>query len=157
MELRALYAAVRAAREASFDRPMVLKSRAAGGRRLHPYVGIQLNEITSAERRELRAQAHHLHPVVMISEAGLTPEVTREIEAALRSHELIKIRVMGDDRDARQTLVAEICEATGASSVQHIGKILVIYRPRPAEEEKGPKRRRARKAPRRTKRSFQGS
>lgn len=117
-----------------------------------------MRELTPAERRELRARAHHLHPVVMISDAGLTPEVTREIEANLKSHELIKVRVMGDDRDARKTLAAEICQATEASPVQQIGKILVIYRARPLEEEeKAPKRRRARKAPRRTKRSFQGS
>jgi putative YhbY family RNA-binding protein len=116
-----------------------------------------LKELTPAERRELRARAHHLHPVVMIGDAGLTPEVAREIEANLKSHELIKVRVMGDDRDARQALAADICEATGASRVQQIGKILVLYRARPPEEEKAPKRRRARKAPRRTKRSFQGS
>ena len=94
----------------------------------------------------------------MIGDAGLTPEVTREIEANLKSHELIKIRVMGDDRDGRHSVAAEICEATGAAPVQHIGKILVIYRARPAaDEEKAPTRRRLRKAPRRTKRSFQGS
>ena len=122
-----------------------------------PPVGIQLKELSPSERRDLRARAHHLHPVVILGDAGLTPEVTREIEAALKSHELIKIRVMGDDRDARRSLVADICESTGASPVQHIGKILVIYRARLPEEEKGPKRRRARKAPRRTKRSFQGS
>jgi RNA-binding protein len=116
-----------------------------------------LKELTPAERRELRARAHHLHPVVMIGDAGLTPEVTREIEANLKSHELIKIRLMGDDRDARHSLADEICEATGATPVQHIGKILVIYRPRSPEEEQQPKRRRARKAPRRTKRSYQGS
>ena len=118
----------------------------------------EVNELTPAQRRELRARAHHLHPVVMISDAGLTPEVAREIEANLKSHELIKIRVLGDDREARAALAGAICDATGAREVQQIGKILVIYRPRPPEEEKGPKRRRAaRKAPRRTKRSFQMS
>lgn len=94
----------------------------------------------------------------MISDAGLTPQVEREINANLKSHELIKIRVLGDDREARAALVTAICEATDAQPVQHIGKILVIYRPRPAgEEEKTPKRRRPRKVVRKTKRSFQGS
>jgi RNA-binding protein len=113
--------------------------------------------LTATQRRELRARAHHLHPVVIVGDGGLTPEVLRELEANLKSHELIKVRLTGDDRDARSALGAEICDATGASPVQHIGKIIVIYRPRPPGEEKGPKRRRARKAPRRTKRSFQGS
>lgn len=93
----------------------------------------------------------------MIAEAGLTPQVSREIEANLRSHELIKIRVFGDDRHARETLAAAICEETGAQAVQHIGKILVIFRARPEEEQKVVKRRPGRKRPRKTKRSFQGS
>lgn len=118
---------------------------------------MEAKELTPLERRELRARAHHLHPVVIVGEAGLTPEVLREIEANLKSHELIKVRLAGDDRDARAATSDEICEATAASAVQHIGKILVIYRPRPPENEKGPKRRRARKTPRRTKRSYQGS
>jgi len=94
----------------------------------------------------------------MIAEAGLTPQVEREIEANLRSHELIKIRVFGDDREAREAIASAICEQSGAQPVQHIGKILVIYRARPPEEQKKTvKRRPARKKPRKTKRSFQGS
>jgi putative YhbY family RNA-binding protein len=112
-------------------------------------------ELSPLERRQLRARAHHLNPVVMIGEAGLTPEVTREIEANLKSHELIKVRVLGDDRAAREGLTTAICEATGAQPVQQIGKILVIYRPK-SPEDAAPKRRRStKKAPRRTKRSFQ--
>ena len=91
-------------------------------------------DLTSAQRRALRARAHHLQPVVMIGDGGLTPEVEREIDANLKAHELIKIRVQGDDRTARDTLVDRICEATGAKAVQQIGKILVIYRQRPPEE-----------------------
>jgi putative YhbY family RNA-binding protein len=113
--------------------------------------------LTPSQRRELRARAHHLRPVVIIGDSGLTPEVSREIDANLKSHELIKVRVMGDDREARAALASEICEATGAATVQHIGKILVIYLPGPPEEKKSPKRRRVRKAPRKTKRSFQKS
>jgi putative YhbY family RNA-binding protein len=117
-----------------------------------------MQELTPRDRRDLKARAHHLQPVVMIGDAGLTPEVTREIEANLRAHELIKVRVLGEDRQARTDLVAAICEQTGASPVQQIGKILVFYRRRSPEEDKAPKRRRAiRKEPRRTKRSYQGS
>jgi RNA-binding protein len=116
-----------------------------------------MNALTPAERRALRARAHSLRPVVMISNAGLTPEVSREIDAALKSHELIKIRVLGDERETREALVAAICEATGAQPVQQIGKILVVYRPRPPEERKPAKRRAPRKPRRRTKRSYQNT
>ena len=115
-----------------------------------------MQELTPAQRRELKARAHHLTPVVMIGDAGLTPEVAREIEAALKAHELIKVRVLGDDRQARMDLVTAVCAETRAAPVQQIGKILVFYRPKPAGEEKAPKKRRAvKKGPRKTKRSFQ--
>jgi putative YhbY family RNA-binding protein len=111
--------------------------------------------LTSAERRALRARAHHLQPVVTIGNAGLTSEVAREIDVNLKSHELIKIRVLGDERAARKELITGICTATGAEPVQQIGKILVVYRPRPPEgSEKRPAGPR-RKAVRRTKRNYQ--
>jgi len=116
-----------------------------------------MKELTSAERRALRARAHHLHPVVMIGNAGLTPQVIGEIDVNLRSHELIKIRMLGEDREKRAGLAEAICEAADAQPVQHIGKILVIYRPKPAEEQKVSKPRAKRKLPRKTKRSFQKS
>jgi putative YhbY family RNA-binding protein len=114
-----------------------------------------VKELDSAERRALRARAHALQPVVMLGEEGLKPSVIREINLALTSHELIKVRVMGDGREARESLLAEICDATGAQPVQTIGKVLVIYRPLPPEAKKEVKRRPGRKAPRKTKRSFQ--
>ena len=91
----------------------------------------------------------------MIGDAGLTPEVTREIDVNLKSHELIKIRVLGDERETRDALIEAICQATGAQPVQQIGKILVVYRPKPPEERKPAKRRARKKPPRRTKRSYQ--
>ena len=113
-------------------------------------------QLTPAERRALRARAHHLQPVVMIGDAGLTPSVVKEIDVNLNSHELIKIRVLGDDRQQRKHLNDEICNALDASQVQCIGKILVIFRPKPAQDEKKTApRRKARKLPRRTKRSYQ--
>lgn len=112
--------------------------------------------LTPTSRRALRARAHHLQPVVMIGEAGLTPDVLREVRVALRAHELIKIRVLGDDRLARDRLLEEVCAQTGAERVQSIGKMLVIYRERPPEEQPAaPKARPRRKPPRRTKRSYQ--
>jgi putative YhbY family RNA-binding protein len=111
--------------------------------------------LTSAERRALRARAHHLQPVVTIGNAGLTPEVTREIDVNLKSHELIKIRVLGEGRAERKDLIEAICTATAAEPVQHIGKILVIYRQQPPEEAQKGAHRPRRKAVKRTKRSYQ--
>ena len=114
-----------------------------------------MNPLTPAERRALRARAHHLHPVVMIGEAGLTPAVLNEIDLALKSHELIKIRVLGAERSRRDSLIAEIGAALGASPVQHVGKILVVFRPRPEAPEPKPARPRGRKPRYRSKRHFQ--
>ncbi len=93
--------------------------------------------LNSAQRRELRAQAHHLEPVVMIGADGLTPAVTKETDAALNAHGLIKVRAMMDDRAAREGAFALLCESLGAAPVQHIGKLFVIWRPIP-EKVKAP-------------------
>lgn len=94
-----------------------------------------MKNLTPSDRRELKARAHALKPVVMIGNDGLTPSVIAEINRALKSHELIKIRVAGDDRDARAAALVEICTQTGAEPVQHIGKILVVFRMNPPEEK----------------------
>ena len=91
-------------------------------------------EITPVQRRYLRGLAHSLNPVVMIGQHGLTDAVIRETAQALDRHELIKIRVLGDDREAREQWFKEICEQLGAAEVQHIGTLLVLYRP--ADEPK---------------------
>jgi putative YhbY family RNA-binding protein len=114
-----------------------------------------LKPLTSAERRALRARAHALHPVVMIGEAGLTPAVLREADLALKSHELIKIRVLGDDREMRASLCGSICAALDAAPVQQIGKMLVVFRPRPGPAEPQPAPRPRRKPKFRPKRYFQ--
>jgi putative YhbY family RNA-binding protein len=114
-----------------------------------------VNTLTPAERRALRAQAHHLDPVIMIGEAGLTPAVLNEIDNALKGASLIKIRVLGDDRDARAAMMGEICSALGASPVQRIGKILVVFRPRPEPAGPKPAPRRGGRPRYRPKRSYQ--
>jgi putative YhbY family RNA-binding protein len=91
------------------------------------------SELTPAERQALKGRAHGLHPVVLIGADGVTPALLAEIDRALRAHELIKIRVPGQDREARERLLGEVCAAIGAAPVQHIGKILVIYRAPPEE------------------------
>lgn len=90
-------------------------------------------KLTSAERSQLRSEAHGLNPVVMVGEAGLTPPVFKEIDSSLNAHGLIKIRVFGDDREARIEMYDAICSQLGAAPVQHIGKLLVIYRPKKDE------------------------
>jgi RNA-binding protein len=86
-------------------------------------------ELTVEQRKFLKAQAHALKPVVMIGSQGLSEAVLKETESALAAHELIKIRVLGDERDARVSYLAEICERLNAAPVLHIGKLLLIYRP----------------------------
>lgn len=86
--------------------------------------------LTPAERSELRSQAHGMNPVVMIGESGLTPAVIKETDAALNAHGLIKVRVFGDDREARLAYYETLCNELGAAPVQHIGKLLVLYRPK---------------------------
>ena len=85
--------------------------------------------LTVLQRKNLKARAHPLKPVVMIGNAGLTATVLEEISRALKTHELIKIRVMNDEREARATMLEEICTQLNAGAVQHIGKILVVYQP----------------------------
>lgn len=87
--------------------------------------------LSVSERRDLKARAHALNPTVMIGNAGLSEAVLKEIDANLKNHELIKIRVMGDDRAQREAILEAICTRLKAAPVQHIGKILVIYRPSP--------------------------
>ena len=87
-----------------------------------------MSELKSKQVSHLRALGHNLNPVVMIGNNGLTEQVLREIEVSLNAHELIKIKVFGDDRDARKQMLEEICEKTGAAAIHHIGKQLVIYR-----------------------------
>ena len=79
----------------------------------------------------MKARAHALDPVVLIGGTGLSASVLAEIDRGLKSHELIKIRVNGADRPGREAILEEICSRTGAQPVQHIGKILVLFRENP--------------------------
>ncbi len=92
--------------------------------------------LTPAQRRDLRAKAHHLDPVVIIGQHGLTPAVLHEIDLALIKHELIKLRVLGDDRDARTALLERVCADMDCAPVQALGKVLVLWRPNPEKRKK---------------------
>jgi putative YhbY family RNA-binding protein len=91
--------------------------------------------LTAAQRREHRAASHHLEPVVHIGGDGLTAAVRKETDAALAAHGLIKVRVFSEDRAARETMLAELADSLGAAPVQHIGKLLVLWRPIAAKDK----------------------
>src|SRR5439155_4562557 len=87
--------------------------------------------LSPSRRRELKARAHALDPVVLIGGAGLSSAVLAEIDRGLKRHELIKVRVPGADRSEREAILEEICRRTEAQAVQHIGKVLVLFRENP--------------------------
>ena len=102
-------------------------------------------EPSPAQRRALRAAAHHLNPVVSISQKGLTPSVLAEIDRCLAAHELIKLRLYGIEREDREALFSAICTALKCHTVQHIGNLVVLWRERPrvaAAQESAVARRR---------------
>jgi putative YhbY family RNA-binding protein len=92
-------------------------------------------QLTPAQRKDHRAEAHHLDPVVMIGGDGLTTAVKKEIDLALNAHGLIKVRVFSDDRTAREAMFAALADELGAAPIQHIGKLLVLWRPMPPKEK----------------------
>ncbi len=87
--------------------------------------------LTPAQRKEKRGDAHHLNPVVLIGDQGLTDAVLREADLALKSHGLIKVRMFSDSRPDREAALASLADKLGAAPVQHIGKLLVLWRPMP--------------------------
>ncbi|MCX7174603.1 MAG: YhbY family RNA-binding protein [Proteobacteria bacterium] len=112
--------------------------------------------LAPTRRRELRALAHPLKPVVSISQKGLTETVLKEIDRCLTSHELIKIRVYDTEREKREELLTALCAALAAAPVQHIGHLLVVWRENPKAEapaETTPASTRRRAAPKLTKKA----
>jgi putative YhbY family RNA-binding protein len=99
--------------------------------------------LTPAQRKVHRADAHHLDPVVLVGGDGLTPAVVKEIDNALKAHGLIKVRVFSDDRSAREAMLQTLTEQLDAAPIQHIGKLLVLWRPqvekvKPVDEDRMP-------------------
>lgn len=84
---------------------------------------------STLDNKQLRAIAHKLKPVVTIAQKGLSETVCKEIERALEQHELIKVKILAADRDARKEVAEEICRVSRAACVQTIGNIAVLYRP----------------------------
>lgn len=94
--------------------------------------------LSTSERRARRADAHHLEPVVLVGGDGLTDAVVRETDAALKAHGLVKVRVFSDSRETREQMFATLADRLDAAPVQHIGKLLVLWRPIP-EAPKAPR------------------
>lgn len=89
--------------------------------------------LTARERASLKGRAHPLEPIVHVGTAGLSDAVVKETDRALIAHELIKVRIGSADRHARAALVAELCAKTDAAAVQSVGKVAVLWRPRPLD------------------------
>jgi RNA-binding protein len=90
--------------------------------------------LTARQRAHLKGRAHALEPVVFIGQAGLSETVVAEVERALTAHGLVKVKLAGAGREDREALTKDICERTGAAAVQNVGRMLVIWRPRPDDE-----------------------
>jgi RNA-binding protein len=91
--------------------------------------------LTARERAHLKARAHALEPVVQTGGAGITDAVVAEVDRTLTAHELIKVRVGTDDREERVAMGDELCARTGATAVHRVGKVLILWRPRPVDAE----------------------
>lgn len=91
--------------------------------------------LTSRERKSLKVRAHALEPVVHTGRAGLTDTLVATVDRALAAHELIKVKIGEDDREARVALGDELCERTGAAVVHRVGKVLIAWRPKPDDGE----------------------
>ena len=94
-----------------------------------------LIQLTPAQRKVHRSEAHHLDPVVMVGGDGLTEAVKKEVDGALNAHGLIKIRVFSDDRASREAMLLILADTLSAAPIQHIGKLLVLWRPKPEREK----------------------
>ncbi|XTI71825.1 YhbY family RNA-binding protein [Acidithiobacillus sp. AC3] len=90
--------------------------------------------LDSKARQELRAQAHHLKPIIMVGAQGVTPSLLAELDRALFDHELLKVRLPALDKEERDGCIAELVEGSRAEAIGRVGRILMLYRPRPANK-----------------------
>ena len=88
-------------------------------------------KLSTAQIRFLRSHAHKLKPVVMVGANGVTENLLLELEIALNSHELIKVKVRAEEREDRDAMIEAICKASGAFNVQRIGHIITLFRRNP--------------------------
>jgi len=88
--------------------------------------------LTTRERSHLKARAHSLEPSVLVGHGGVTEGVATEIDRALKARELIKVKILAD-RDARDEIAELISARTDSAIVQQVGKVVVLWRPKPDE------------------------
>jgi RNA-binding protein len=93
--------------------------------------------LTSARKRELRARAHHLKPVVIVGQRGVTDAVIAAVEQALYDHELVKIRLRALASELRRGVIDDLCDRLGADLVGLIGAVATLYKPKPDERADG--------------------
>jgi RNA-binding protein len=91
--------------------------------------------LSTKQRQALKTAAHHLRPVILVGQKGITESLIRETDAALGAHELIKVQIRQEERGARRQSASALAEATGATLVHQIGKTFILYRQKP---ENGP-------------------
>jgi RNA-binding protein len=91
--------------------------------------------LTSRQRATLKARAHPLEPIVQIGQSGVQDSVVAAVDTALTAHELIKVKINDAERDERAEIADTLSERTGAAIVQRVGKVVVLWRPRPEEDK----------------------
>ncbi|AFN79133.1 ribosome assembly RNA-binding protein YhbY [Stutzerimonas nitrititolerans] len=87
--------------------------------------------LTNEQKKHYKSIGHHLKPVLIVSENGLTEGVQAELDRALNDHELIKVQLRIAERDDRHALIEELCQLGRCELVQAIGKMALIYRKNP--------------------------
>jgi RNA-binding protein len=87
--------------------------------------------LNKAQKLQLKKRVHHLKPVVLLGQNGLTEAVLNEIDIALTAHELIKVRLGGEDKEDRQAMQEAICRRTGAEFIHAIGHVAAFFRRNP--------------------------
>ena len=97
--------------------------------------GFSMTELSSGQRKELRSKAHHIDPIVLIGNKGVTESLIRSIDAALETHELIKIR-FNEHKEDKKTLTTQIAEETNASVAGFIGHVAILYRQHPTPDKR---------------------
>lgn len=91
--------------------------------------------LSTTAKKVLKAKAHHIDPVILIGQKGLTPALFQELDIALEHHELLKVKVQQGDKELCENFAAEIVEKSSAEFVAKIGRVLVFYRQKKEEEK----------------------
>lgn len=87
--------------------------------------------LTSEQKKQYKSIGHHLKPVLIVAEQGLSEGVLAELERALNDHELIKVQLRLSEREDRQAITQELCAQGRCELVQSIGKVALLYRKNP--------------------------